>query len=168
MNRCTCDLRKDLTAHELADSEACKCKKKCACEVGVVGLHLLVISCKLLRTTDQGLLITGQGRNLLTERVQRCGSDDTEDVCDGQYDDREGIVVRCRITGYLLINLGERNGTCTITTTHDRKCVLDQGICKRNTEDGTCDTTENRCCEKSAEDRRDITREGTDQDVTLE
>ena len=105
MNRCTGDLRKDDTGHKLTDGVACKGKKQSTGKVCVISLNLLIVSCKVVSITDQGLLITGKRRNLLTESIERCSEDDTEDVRDRQDDDCKGIVRSSRLTGNLLVDL---------------------------------------------------------------
>ena len=82
--------------------------------------------------------------------------------------DREGVVVRRRVAGDLLIDLGQRDRACAVAAAHDRQGVLDQGIGERDAEDGAGDAAEDRRSGKAAQDRRDIAREGLQKNVLLQ
>ena len=168
MDRSTCDLGQNDFAHQTTHTVAAQGQDDCAQLILHGADDLFVLTGQMLTAANDGLFVAGQEGELLAQRVQQSGTDDSEDVADSQDDDGEAVEVCSGIAGDGLIDIAQGNGTSAIAAAHDGQDILHNSGLRVNTDSQTSENTKECGHSQTTQNCRDIANKALEQDILVQ
>ena len=110
---------------------------------------------------------TAQPGVFFTDNIEQRGKDDGEDIGDGQNGNRGGVVLFTRTAGDGVINFRQRHRACAVAAAHNRQDIQHHDAVDGDTEAQANDNPEDGCAEDPHKDRRNITQQRFQQQLTV-
>ncbi len=164
----TKDFRQDGFTHETAGCIEANAHKEGTAHFLDGRNGIVLFSFDVKTGTDQGVAVTGELRMLMTNLVQDSRRQDSEDVCNGQDCNGEGVVVGCLIARYGFIDLGKRYGTGAVAAAHDGKDIVQKDHIRGNAKDEAAGNPEHGGADEAAKDGRQISGKGFKQEFLFQ